>query len=433
MARVLFLSDFEQGHLFPTFGLAQSLVRRGHRVDYIGIPDMEPVVRAQGFDFHPIFADVYPAGEPARLRAEAQAAPPPANGEEAGRLFTRHLEPLIAGDLDPLISSLDPDVIVSSLFLTLETLIFHFRYERPMAVLTPCLRLAGTAPEKVAIEEILDLDHLSFQVLELAMSRGHEVRSMEQLVEPLAAMPELLACPRELDLPGIERGSAVHHIEASIRAQETLDTAFPWAEIPLDEKLIVVSLGSQTEVYLDAARTVLGKLLALTHAAAAAGERWHFVVSLPEHFDADELGGVSDNVTLCRWLPQLELLERAELMIGHGGLGTVKECAYHGVPMLVLPLSRDQPDNARRVEHHRIGVAQDPATATAESLLAAVRRLLADAEIAEACARMSEVFRRAEREQRGARLLEAMIDAASLEQASPIAARQAEYEAPATA
>ncbi|MDY7096068.1 MAG: glycosyltransferase, partial [Acidobacteriota bacterium] len=242
--------------------------------------------------------------------------------------------------------------------------------------------------------------------------QGHEVRSMEQLVAPMAQMPELIACPRELDLPGIERTGPVAHIEPCIRAAETPDASFPWDQLPSDKELVLVSLGSQTEVYLEPARQLYCKLFEMMRAAA--DEPWHFVISVGKDFDPAELGATvggetPDNVTICRWLPQLQLLDRAALMVGHGGLGTIKECAYFGVPMVIVPLSRDQPDNARRVEHHGFGLALDPATASVETLLEAVRRGLEDGDMAASARRLKEVFRRAEDEQRGAVLLEGIL------------------------
>ena len=43
-------------------------------------------------------------------------------------------------------------------------------------------------------------------------------------------------------------------------------------------------------------------------------------------------------------------------MINHGGLGTIKECIYFGVPMIVFPMMRDQPGNAARVAYHGLGI-----------------------------------------------------------------------------
>jgi len=57
-----------------------------------------------------------------------------------------------------------------------------------------------------------------------------------------------------------------------------------------------------------------------------------------------------DNVLLVERAPQLRLLEKASLAITHAGLNTVLECLSHGVPMLCIPVTNDQPGVAKRVE-----------------------------------------------------------------------------------
>ena len=51
--------------------------------------------------------------------------------------------------------------------------------------------------------------------------------------------------------------------------------------------------------------------------------------------------------------PQAELLPHCAAMVCHGGSGTVRQGLAAGVPLVVLPLFADQPENARLV--HRIG------------------------------------------------------------------------------
>ena len=60
MATIVFILYPEAGHLFPTFKLARSLKRRGHRIHYFGPVDFEADIRAQGFDFIPILEQLWP-------------------------------------------------------------------------------------------------------------------------------------------------------------------------------------------------------------------------------------------------------------------------------------------------------------------------------------------------------------------------------------
>jgi UDP:flavonoid glycosyltransferase YjiC (YdhE family) len=49
-----------------------------------------------------------------------------------------------------------------------------------------------------------------------------------------------------------------------------------------------------------------------------------------------------------------------------------------GVPLVVLPLGADQPDNARRVEALAVGVALDAVSASPEEIAGAVREVTGD-------------------------------------------------------
>ena len=49
------------------------------------------------------------------------------------------------------------------------------------------------------------------------------------------------------------------------------------------------------------------------------------------------------------YAPQLELLEKATLMITHAGMNTTMECVKNGVPMVAIPVANDQPGVAARI------------------------------------------------------------------------------------
>jgi UDP:flavonoid glycosyltransferase YjiC (YdhE family) len=54
------------------------------------------------------------------------------------------------------------------------------------------------------------------------------------------------------------------------------------------------------------------------------------------------------NVMVCASAPHSAVLPRASLVVTHGGHGTVIRALAHGVPLLCLPMGRDQSDNAAR-------------------------------------------------------------------------------------
>jgi len=56
-----------------------------------------------------------------------------------------------------------------------------------------------------------------------------------------------------------------------------------------------------------------------------------------------------NNVEIYHFVDQLSVIKGSELVITHGGFGTVKECLWYRKPILVAPFAFDQFENARRI------------------------------------------------------------------------------------
>jgi MGT family glycosyltransferase len=67
-------------------------------------------------------------------------------------------------------------------------------------------------------------------------------------------------------------------------------------------------------------------------------------------------GELPDSICVAEYAPYSKLFSRASLAVHQGGVGTTAQCLRAGRPMLIMPYSHDQPDNARRMK--RMGVAQ---------------------------------------------------------------------------
>ncbi len=63
-----------------------------------------------------------------------------------------------------------------------------------------------------------------------------------------------------------------------------------------------------------------------------------------------------DSICPAEYAPYSGLFPGASLVVHQGGVGTTAQCLRAGRPMLIMPYSHDQPDNARRM--NRIGVAR---------------------------------------------------------------------------
>ena len=56
-----------------------------------------------------------------------------------------------------------------------------------------------------------------------------------------------------------------------------------------------------------------------------------------------DTGNIPSNIWTYSYVPQLEVLQHTDLFITHGGMNSVNEAMYYGVPMLVMPVINDAP------------------------------------------------------------------------------------------
>lgn len=59
--------------------------------------------------------------------------------------------------------------------------------------------------------------------------------------------------------------------------------------------------------------------------------------------------GLPDNISIQSWVPQSDVLQRASLFITHGGMNSILDGAYCGLPFLLVPQQVEQVFNALRV------------------------------------------------------------------------------------
>ncbi len=65
----------------------------------------------------------------------------------------------------------------------------------------------------------------------------------------------------------------------------------------------------------------------------------------------------NDRLLVCQYAPHSTLMPRAAVTIHQGGIGTTAQALRAGKPMIVVPFSHDQPDNARRCVKLGVGLS----------------------------------------------------------------------------
>ena len=125
--------------------------------------------------------------------------------------------------------------------------------------------------------------------------------------------------------------------------------------------------------------------------------------------DNQSLGSVAENVLAVSYAPQLELLQRASLTLTHGGLNTVLDSLACGVPMLVVPITYEQPAIAQRVRWVGAGEMIRPAGLHASQLRDRIGELLGDCSYANQARRIAEAIRAAGGVKRAGDLIEKSV------------------------
>jgi len=395
MAVIAILADFEQGHVFPTFCIAKKLLTRGYRVCYLGVAEAEDVIRKQGFEFRRIVEDVPLASSMSQLRKLSSDNP----------LARLALDTFIRGKaLDDLMLELKPSVVLMTFHYYVLTILIRYRYNVPVILLNTAV---VDAPREELCQAVIDylIDVPSAtDLIDLLLSASVEVKNFAEIAALILKMPELVLYPKVFELPGASRDSLVFHVGHEVDLNR-VEEPFDWGQLDASRPLIYCSLGSQLDLKSEVSRRFIRTVI---HAAAQRPD-WQFVVSLGARLSAKEFEPIPPSVILSHWAPQLQMLSRASVMITHAGIGTVKECILHGVPMLALPLMRDQFACTNRIVHHGLGVRGDIEQIEPEELSSMLSQLISNDSFRERVGVMREEFERAEALNLSIKLIEKVI------------------------
>jgi UDP:flavonoid glycosyltransferase YjiC (YdhE family) len=200
-------------------------------------------------------------------------------------------------------------------------------------------------------------------------------------------VPELVMAPRELDFPQVVKSMARHYAGACVDASRPNDP-FDWSRVDPDKRLIYCSLGSHSEWAKD---NWLRLIASLTEAMAHFSDT-QLIVQVSDEKDREAIEPVPSNVIVADWVPQLEVLEKADLFITHGGLSSVREAIYFSVPMIVFPYGMDQPGNAARIVYHQLGLRGDISSVNAGNVTDLIEKTMTDAGIQNSMKRMRDIF-----------------------------------------
>ena len=367
------------GHLNPMLALSSALAARGHTVTFVGQPDMAALVGRPGLRFAPVGATSHPAGTLARMTRRMSAT--------RGLLGLRG----VISDLIRTTTMLCRDAPRALRMAGIEALIVD-QTEAAGGLLA---RHLGLPQISVANALLINREPLlpppfvdwPYDDTEWGLTRNRGgYRVADLLMRPLTR--RLHGQAGEWGLGSIatleDCLSPMLQISQSVAGFDFPRRAAPAGLVqvgPLREPerghwpitdprpLVYCSLGTLQGARASIFRTV---------ARAAAALDLSLLVAHGGKLGPDEAAGWPGAPQVEAFVPQRAVMERADVVVTHGGLNTVLDALAAGVPLVVVPIAFEQGAIAARIERCGAGLVIPPRRLTAARLADALSRLRQD-------------------------------------------------------
>ncbi len=351
--RILFTFSGGSGHLEPLVPLARAAAAAGHIVAFAARPWMVPSVEAMGFS-------AFPSGSDVGLEPVTRPLIPIDMERELLDLrdgFGRRIARERATDLLPLCAHWRPDIVAWD-ETDFGAPIVAERLGLPHA--TILVTAAGSFVRPEIMAEALD-----------------DVRAEHSLQpDPTAAMLDrylvLSQVPASFRDPAFPPSPVAHGYRPSLvdgRAA-TPSPAPPWATRLPGAPLVYFTLGT---VFNHESGDLFPRVLAGLRDLPV-----NLLVTVGREIDPTTLGPQPANVTIERFVAQADVLPHVDLVVSHGGSGSVLGALAFGIPMLLVPMGADQPLNAARCAELGVGLVLDTLEATPIEVRAAAGSVLAE-------------------------------------------------------
>ncbi|MBF9134860.1 glycosyltransferase [Plantactinospora sp. S1510] len=381
MSRIGLVCPDYTGHLSPMSTLGRELLRRGHQVTLFSLPDAGPKPYVAGFEFVPFGEREFPPGSLARFSEEQGRLSGLAAIRFIVRAYVREVEVLLR-DLPPLLSQhrmdgllvdqvhgaantvaerLDIPVVnvCNALALNAEPAVPPFMTSWPYRA-SPLGRLRNLVGYRV-------IDRVIGPVVQAVNDRRVEwgMRPVRGFNDGGSDLAQITQQPAFFDFPRRELPDCFHYTGPFHDDGSSEPTSFPWDMLD-DRPLIYASMG-----------TLQNRLPRIFHtiASACAGLDAQLVIALGSR-EMEPPVDLPGRPIVVAYAPQLELLERASLVITHAGINTALESLAHGVPTVAIPVANDQPGVAARLRYLGVGEFVPVHRVNASRLRAAIDKVL---------------------------------------------------------
>jgi len=392
------------GTIPPELTIARKLIARGHDVRVLGDPTIERSARTAGCDFSPwVDAPHRTNLDPSTdILRDWEFKNPFALLRHGMKAFFCGPAGRFADDTARVMQEYRPDVVLVDWILFGAAIAAKARGV-PCATLVPNIYMRpapgippfgmGLMPARGVMGRLRDtlLAHFSARLWKPGLVWINETRQRYGL--PPAT--DLMGQADELDAVYVLTTRAFDFEATSMPANvrytgPQLDDpswAAPWTSpwLATDTRpLVLVSLSSTFQNQASVLRSCLAALATLPVRS---------LVTVGPAVNLAEFPSPGPHVAVVQSAPHTQVLQHARVMVTHCGHGTVMKALAAGVPIVAIPMGRDQPDTAARIVGRRAGVRLKP-TASSAQIARAITRVLDEPSYAAGARQQADAIRR---------------------------------------
>lgn len=378
MARVLFINGGSEGHINPTIGVVQELIARGEEVVYVTIEAYRERMEKTGATVRTIDGQKF-------IRAFISGGRNYLLERVNGLLHTADI--VIPSVLEQIKGEHFDYIIHDSMFGCGRLLAQILK----LPAISSCTSFAQTKAsfaqelEQFAREtppEIVKPIQDQFHNLTKLVKEKYGVQ-IDSPYEVFCNPAQLTIVYTTRDFQPMEEAfdETYKFVGPSISPRFTEEN-FDLPAI-MEKRPIYISLGTVLNQSIDFYKLCFQAL----------GDTEHTVVmSIGTRVQLSDLGEIPQNFIVKSYVPQIDVLKYAKLFVTHGGMNSANEGLYYGVPLVVLPLSADQPIIARQVVNLGAGIQLHMQSLTANQLRETVDHVLNQPSFMQRAATISESF-----------------------------------------
>ena len=311
--KILMINVPYSGHVNPTIPLTKELVKRGHQVSYINAEEFRNKIEMTGATFLPYVDFPVAISEKNKKRTCFQAAYNTAMALE---------EPF--------------DVLIYEMF-------FYPGLEIARKKHIPCVRqFSQPAWSEETWKDMSIIFKISAKLIDVQVmgkkriaAMGLQCKSMSDAIIHDDPNLNIVYVPEKFQK---NRYSFNSSYEFLVPVQDHVkgDIAIPYGE--MKHPIVYISLGS----------IISNQGFCKECIRAFRGKDFSVILNTGR-IDPISLGKMPDNIYAYSFVPQIEVLEHADVFLTHCGMNSVNEALCAGVPMVAMPFLNDQLENAKQI------------------------------------------------------------------------------------